>query len=69
MKTIVTLLAIAIIIGAMMINMKRLHDLVAPEDKKQVKEKTKDSLNTSNLAKNEPDINDTKNSVTLQKEK
>lgn len=52
-----------------MINVKMLHDLVAPEDKKQVKEKTKDSLNTSNLAKNELDINDTKNSVTLQKEK
>lgn len=69
MKTIVTLLAIEIIIGAMMISVKMLHDLVAPEDKKQVKEKTKDSLNTSNLAKNELDINDTKNSVTLQKEK
>ena len=66
MKTIVTLLAIEIIIGTMMINVKMLHDLVAPEDKKQVKEKTKDSLNTSNLAKNELDINDTKNSVTLQ---
>lgn len=69
MKTIVTLLAIEIIIGTMMINVKMLHDLVAPEDKKQVKEKIKDSLNTSNLAKNELDINDTKNSVTLQKEK
>ena len=41
MKTIVTLLAIAIIIGAMMINVKMLHDLVAPEEKKTGKRKNK----------------------------